>query len=61
MSAQKLLEFGPLEVELPAGVGVRLSERSCFVAWSSSDLLTVSVGRYSISVTERGMILFRTN
>lgn len=59
VSTQRLMEVGPVSVEVPAAAGADLSDDGWFVAWSSSDLLTVSLGRYSVSVTEEWMVLVR--
>lgn len=58
-TTRRVLEFGPVSVEVPAVTSVRVLGRSRFAAWSGEDLVTVSVGRYSISVNERGMIVLR--
>lgn len=58
MGKTRVLEVGPLSVEVPAVASVRLLG-SRFAAWSSEDLVTVSVGRYSLSVTERGTLVLR--
>lgn len=55
---RRLLEVGPVSMEVPAVASVRfLGAR--FAAWSAGDLVTVSVGRYSLSVTEEGMFVVR--
>lgn len=58
-STQRLLDIGAVSVEVPAAAGADVSDDSWFVAWSDSDLLTVSLGRYSLSVTEEWMLEVR--
>ena len=54
-----MLELGPVTVEVPAVASVRLRGGGRFAAWSDEDLLTVSVGRYSVAVNERGVLVVR--
>ena len=56
---QRLEEVGPVGVEVPAAAGADLSGDGWFVAWSSSDLLAVSVGRYCLAITEEWMLELR--
>lgn len=56
---QRLLDVGPVSVEVTAAAGADVSDGGWFVAWSDSDLLTVSLGRYSLSLTEEWMLLVR--
>lgn len=58
-STQRLLDVGPVSVDVPAAAGADVTDSGWFVAWSDSDLLTVSLGRYSVSVTEEWMLLVR--
>jgi hypothetical protein len=54
-----VLELGPVALEVPAVTGVRVRGGGRFAAWSDEDLLTVSVGRYSASITDRGVLVLR--
>lgn len=56
---RRVLELGPVAIEVPAIASVRLRGGGRFAAWSDEDLLTVSVGRYSVAVTERGVVVLR--
>lgn len=56
---RRVLELGPVAVEVPAVTSVRVLGRSRFAAWSDEDLVTVSAGRYSVSLNERGMLVLR--
>ena len=56
---RRLLDVGPVSVDVPAVAGVRVLGGGRFAAWSSGDLVTVTVGRYSLSVTEEGMLVLR--
>ena len=56
---RQVLELGPIAVEVPAVASVRLRGAGRFAAWSDEDLLTVSVGRYSAAINERGMLVLR--
>lgn len=58
-SSRRVLELGPVAVEVPAVASVRVLGGSRFAAWSDEDLVTVSVGRYGLSVNERGMLVLR--
>lgn len=56
---RQVLELGPVAVEVPAVTSVRVLGGGRFAAWSDEDLVTVSVGRYSVSLNERGMLVLR--
>jgi hypothetical protein len=56
---RRVLEFGPLAVEVPAVASVGVLGDGRFAAWSSEALLTVSVGRYSASINEEGNVVLR--
>jgi hypothetical protein len=56
---RRLLEVGPVSVDVPAVASVRFLRGGRFAAWSSGDLVTLTVGRYSLSVTEKGMLVLR--
>ena len=56
---RRVLELGPIAVEVPAIASVRLRGGGRFAAWSDEDLLTVSVGRYSAAINERGVLVLR--
>lgn len=57
-TSRRVLEFGPVTVEVPAIASVRL-RGGRFAAWSDEDLVTVSVGRYSASINEQGVLVLR--
>ena len=57
-TTRRVVELGPVTVEVPAVASVRL-RGGPFAAWSDEDLVTVSVGRYSVSINERGVLVLR--
>lgn len=58
-TTRRVLELGPVTIEVPAVASVRVFGGSRFAAWSDADLVTVSVGRYSASLTDRGTLVLR--
>lgn len=58
-TTRRVLDVGPVAVEVPAVAGVNLSGESRFAAWFDEDLLTVRVGRYSVSLTDDWLLVFR--
>lgn len=58
-NTERVLELGPLAVAVPETAAVDVSRSGVLVAWSGADLLTVSVGRWSVSLTEEWMLLIR--
>lgn len=58
-SRRTIVNVGPVAVEVPAAVGGRLAASDRFLAWSGGDLLTVSVGRYSLALTDRATLVVR--
>lgn len=57
---RRVLELGPFAVEVPAVTGARIRGKGRFAAWSDEDLVTVTVGRHSASITDRGVLVLRT-
>lgn len=58
-TTDRLLEVGPLSVDVPATAGIQLWGASRFAAWSSKDLLRITIGKYSLSLTDEGMLELR--
>lgn len=58
-TSRKVLDVGPVTVEVPAVAGANVLGGSRYAAWSAEDLLTVQVGRYSVSVTDEWLLVLR--
>lgn len=58
-TTRRVLDIGPVAVEVPAVAGVNVLGDSRFAAWFDEDLLTVRVGRYSVSLTDDWLLVFR--
>lgn len=58
-TTRRVLDIGPVAVEVPAVAGVNVFDDSRYAAWSAEDLLTVQVGRYSVSITDEWLLVFR--
>lgn len=58
-TTRRVLDVGPISVEVPAIAGVNLLGDSRYAAWSAADLLTVRVGRYAVSVTDDWLLVLK--
>ncbi len=56
---RRVLDIGPVTIEVPAVTGIRLWGDSQFAAWTAADLITVRLGRYSLSLNDRGFLVIR--
>lgn len=58
-TTRRVLDIGPVSVEVPAVAGVNVLGDSRYAAWSAEDLLTVQIGRYSASITDQWLLVLR--